>query len=143
NRIVLPIDSVTAKECSEDAPIVNATFKEGIAQGHQGLDIGPKTVELFKKSLQDGGTILWNGPLGVYEFARFAKGTKAIAQYLATLSAITIVGGGDLIAAVNQAGVADQITHVSTGGGATLEFIEHGTLPGIDVLSEKKPVQRL
>lgn len=135
DKIVLPIDSLAAKECSEDAPSQLFSLDKGISKGYQGLDIGPLTIVLFKKLLADGKTILWNGPLGVYELDHFAQGTLSIAKYIASLGVTTVVGGGDLIAAVKQAGVASQLTHISTGGGATLEFIEKSSLPGIDVLS--------
>ena len=135
NKLVLPIDSLAAKECSEDAISQLFSLDRGIPQGYQGLDIGSQTITLFEKLLADGKTILWNGPLGVYELDRFAQGTLSIAKYIASLPATTVVGGGDLIAAVNQAGIAAKLTHISTGGGATLEFIEQGTLPGIEALS--------
>jgi len=141
SQIVLPLDFLTATACSEEAPSKLVTQNQGIPAGYQGLDIGPQTVELFKKTLIEAQTILWNGPLGVYEFDRFAQGTLSIAKFLATLKATTVIGGGDLIAAVHRAGVADKITHISTGGGATLEYLEYGTLPGIEALSEKIHVQ--
>lgn len=137
-ELLLPKDFAVAKSCSEDASVEYATSKEGIPDEHQGLDIGPETIAYFKEKLQKAQTVLWNGPLGVYEFKKFAQGTMEIARVIAALPAVTIAGGGDLIAALNNAGVSDTITHISTGGGATLEYIEHGTLPCIDALSNKK-----
>lgn len=139
-KIVLPIDCLAAEECSEDAPALVADFSErGIPEGYQGLDIGPKTIEHFSELLGEAKTVLWNGPLGVYEFDRFAKGTITIATRLGNLKGVvTVVGGGDLIAALNQADVSESMTHISTGGGATLEYLEYGTLPAIEALSEKE-----
>jgi phosphoglycerate kinase len=137
-KILLPIDCLAATECSEDAPVKTMKFAEGIPKGYAGFDIGPLSIQLFNNTLSRAKTLLWNGPFGVYELDRFAQGTIAIANSLAKLPAYKIVGGGDLIAAIRQAGVLDQMTHVSTGGGATLEYIEFGTLPGIEALSEKE-----
>ncbi len=136
-KLMFPVDILAAKECSDDALTRVVSVEEGIPDGYQGLDIGPKTIELFSKTLQNGGTVLWNGPLGVYEFESFAKGTYALAQTVAAIPAATIVGGGDLIAALKDTGMIEKITHVSTGGGATLEYLEFGTLPAIEALSEK------
>lgn len=135
--IYLPIDTVVAEKISEDAATQIATLKEGIPPGECGVDIGPATIELFCSKLQSGKTILWNGPLGICEITPFSKGTKSIAEKISSLDATTIVGGGDSIAALQESGYMDRITHVSTGGGATLEYIELGTLPGIDALSPK------
>lgn len=138
NKILLPIDCVAATESNEKAKIEIFPFPEGIPSDYEGVDIGPQTRELFKQSLKDGKTILWNGPFGIYEIDRFAEGTLDLVHEVAGLNATTIIGGGDLIAAVKKGGFSDKIAHLSTGGGATLEYIEHGTLPGIEVLSEKK-----
>ncbi|HEY4832432.1 MAG TPA: phosphoglycerate kinase, partial [Waddliaceae bacterium] len=143
-KIVLPIDTLAATERKDNASAQLFKIDAGIPKGYQGLDIGPHTVQLFNHMLKDGKTILWNGPLGVYEIERFAQGTIAVAQCIAHLDAVTIVGGGDLVAAIAQAGGSDKITHISTGGGATLEFIELGTLPGIEALSPSStPYSRL
>ena len=135
-RLLLPNDIVVTKELKEGAPFQVVNAKQGIPDGFQGADIGPETVVNFSRELRDAATILWNGPLGVFEIPQFAKGTNAIAHVLGELNATTIIGGGDSIAAVQAAGVADKITHLSTGGGVTLEYIEHGTLPGIEALSD-------
>ncbi|MBE7029021.1 MAG: phosphoglycerate kinase [Clostridia bacterium] len=135
-KILLPIDNVCADEFSNDANIVMAD-SGFIPDGYQGLDIGEKSVELFKDTLKDAKTIIWNGPMGVFEFSNFANGTKAVAKIVAEADAVTIIGGGDSAAAVEQLGYADQMTHISTGGGASLEFLEGKVLPGIDVLNDK------
>ncbi|MCH9626153.1 MAG: Phosphoglycerate kinase [Chlamydiales bacterium] len=136
-KIVLPIDTIAAAECSEDAPSLEVAFSNTFPSNYEGLDIGPQTLQLFSNILKDAQTILWNGPVGVYELDRFAHGTLKLTQFISDLNAKVIVGGGDLIAAVNKAGVSEKLTHISTGGGATLEYIEFGTLPSIEALSEK------
>jgi phosphoglycerate kinase len=105
-----------------------------------GVDIGPQTVEVFSGAISKAKTVVWNGPMGVFEIAAFAKGTTAIARAVAASQATTVVGGGDTVAAVNQAGVAERISHISTGGGAFLEFLEGRELPGVAALTDKPRV---
>jgi len=136
-RLMLPSDIVVAKEIKVGAPMQVVKAGGAIPDGFEGVDIGPETVKAFSDALRSAATVFWNGPLGVFEIPAFAKGTNEIAHMLAKLSATTIVGGGDLLAAVQAAGIADKLTHLSTGGGATLEYIEYGTLPGIEALSDK------
>jgi len=136
-KIQLPIDHVVAAEFKAEAEHQTLPVAE-IPEGWMGLDIGPKTIELFKKELASAKTVLWNGPLGVFELDPFAGGTKAIAGYLAGLKGCTtVVGGGDTAAAVEKFGVADKMSHVSTGGGASLEFLEGKGLPGIAALTSQ------
>ena len=131
-RFLLPVDNLCAAEFSADAQPV---LVEGdIPAELMGMDIGPKTVELFSDAVKGAGTIVWNGPMGVFEFDAFAGGTKAMAKALAESGAVTIVGGGDSAAAVEKLGFADRITHISTGGGASLEFLEGKELPGVACL---------
>ena len=136
DKIVLPIDNVVADKFDNDA---NTKVVEGdIDDGWMALDIGPKSVEEFKNVSKDAKTVVWNGPMGVFEKPNFAKGTLEVGKFLGTLNdATTIVGGGDSTAAVKQLGVADQLTHISTGGGASLTYLEGKTLPGIAAISEK------
>ncbi len=134
----LPSDTLIADAFSNDANTKIVSSSEGIPEGWQGMDIGPKTIDTWKKALQGAGTIFWNGPLGVFEFSRFAEGTEQIARTLSALNATTVVGGGDSVAAINKLGLSSKFSHVSTGGGASLEFIEYGHLPGIDALTDKK-----
>ena len=135
-RLLLPVDAVAAAEFSADAEphVVDAMH---IPAGMMGMDIGPKTVELFCAATKGAGTIVWNGPMGVFEFPAFANGTKAMAKALAESGAVTIIGGGDSAAAAEQLGFADKITHISTGGGASLEFLEGKELPGVACLLDK------
>ena len=134
-NFLLPVDNVCAAEFSADAePVVTGN---DIPADLMGMDIGPKTVELFSAAVKSAGTIVWNGPMGVFEFDAFAVGTKAMAKALAESGAITIVGGGDSAAAVEKLGYADKITHISTGGGASLEFLEGKELPGVACLLDK------
>jgi 3-phosphoglycerate kinase len=134
--LYLPIDHLIADKFSNDANR-QVVMRGRIPDGWEGMDIGPATVELFKGVLEDAKTIVWNGPVGVFEFDNFAKGSIAIAKILAESHATTIVGGGDCVAAVHKSGVADKITHISTGGGAALELMEGKELPGITALTDK------
>lgn len=136
DKLVLPIDNVTAKEFSNDVP---TEVHEGpVPEDQMGLDIGPKTIELFKEALEGAQTVVWNGPMGVFEMSNFAEGTIGVCKALAELEdAITIIGGGDSAAAAQQLGYADQFTHISTGGGASLEYLEGKELPGLAAISDK------
>ncbi|PJZ58209.1 phosphoglycerate kinase [Leptospira barantonii] len=132
----LPVDHIIADQFSEKAK-TKSVDKMGILEGWMGMDIGSKTVSNYEKIIKNAGTILWNGPMGVFEMDKFAGGTMAIAKAIAKSKAKTVVGGGDSIAAINKAGVADKITHISTGGGASLEFMEGRKLPGVEALLKK------
>ena len=134
-KFLLPVDNLCAAEFSADAEPV--LVEGNIPENLMGMDIGPKTVELFAEAVKGAGTIVWNGPMGVFEFDKFAGGTKAMAKALAESGAVTIVGGGDSAAAVEKLGFADKITHISTGGGASLEFLEGKELPGVACLLDK------
>ncbi|OUN20418.1 phosphoglycerate kinase [Pseudoflavonifractor sp. An85] len=135
-KFLLPVDTLCAAEFSADAtPELVETM--AIPADRMGMDIGPKTIELFADAVKDAGTVIWNGPMGVFEFPAFAEGTRALAKALAETNAITIVGGGDSAAAVAQLGFADKMTHISTGGGASLEFLEGKELPGVACLLDK------
>ena len=134
-KFLLPVDHLCAAEFSADA---DAVVAEGdIPADMMGMDIGPKTIEAYSAAVKGAGTIVWNGPMGVFEFDKFAGGTKAMAKALAESGAVTIVGGGDSAAAVEKLGFADKITHISTGGGASLEFLEGKELPGVACLLDK------
>ena len=135
-EFLLPVDTVCAKEFNNDSPQI-VCDRDKIPADMMGMDIGPKTVELYTKKLAEAKTIVWNGPAGVFEMPNFAAGTKAIAQALADGDAVTVIGGGDSAAAVEQFGLADKMTHISTGGGASLEFLEGKELPGIACLEDK------
>ena len=135
-KLLLPIDIVYASEFAENAE-PHITEGRDIPAGNMGLDIGPKTRELFAEAVKASKTIVWNGPMGVFEFENFANGTKAIAEAMAETAATTIIGGGDSAAAVNQMGFGDKMSHISTGGGASLEFLEGKELPGIAALDNK------
>ena len=136
DKLLLPIDTVVAKDFDNNAE--SKVVNEGcIEAGWQGLDIGPKTIELFSDAVKSAKTVVWNGPMGVFEMSNFAKGTNAIAQVLAEIDATTVIGGGDSVAAVNQAGLGAKMSHISTGGGASLEFLEGKELPGIAALADK------
>lgn len=135
-KLLLPVDIKVAKEFSNEAESKVVAVDE-IEDEWEGMDIGPKTIEEYKNILESAKTIMWNGPLGVFEFDNFAYGTNKIAEILANSNAITIIGGGDSAAAIEKAGYADEMTHISTGGGASLEFLEGKKLPGIECLLEK------
>lgn len=135
-KLLLPVDVVYADRFAEDAQ-PHITEGRDIPADCMGLDIGPKTRELFVKAVKESKTVVWNGPMGVFEFENFANGTKAIAQAMADVDATTIIGGGDSAAAVNQMGFGDKMSHISTGGGASLEFLEGKELPGIVALDDK------
>ena len=134
--LLLPVDNAIANEFKEDAQkkIIDS---DNIPDGWMGMDIGTKTIGLFSDAVKNAKTVVWNGPMGVFEFDRFADGTRAMAKAVADVDAVTIIGGGDSVAAVKQLGFADKMTHISTGGGASLEFLEGKVLPGIDVLENK------
>lgn len=136
NKIILPVDHVVSGEASDASPRKVVSTSE-IPTDQMGLDIGPKTVELFEHYLKNAKTILWNGPVGAYEFSRFQKGTNDLLTYLSNLSSTTVIGGGDTAAAATLLGVADKMTHVATGGGATLEYLEGKPLPGISIIEMK------
>lgn len=135
-KLLLPTDTVCANAFAPDAESQVVATGE-IPDGWQGLDIGPKTTEAYCAAVADAGTVIWNGPMGVFEFEKFAVGTKAVAEALSKTDAITIIGGGDSAAAVQQLGYADKMTHISTGGGASLEFMEGKELPGVAALLDK------
>ena len=133
---ILPVDNVIGREYKEDTTFMRI-YSDSIPDGWMGLDIGEKTQELFSKSIIGAGTVVWNGPMGVSEWENFASGTRAVAKAVAESGAISIIGGGDSAAAVEQLGFADKMTHISTGGGASLEFLEGLELPGIACLEDK------
>lgn len=135
-KLLLPLDNICGDTFSADAKAV-VTDDENIPSGFMGLDIGPRSVEIFKKELKEAKTVVWNGPMGVFEFESFAGGTLAIASTLAELEATTIIGGGDSVAAVSQLGFGEKMSHISTGGGASLEFLEGKILPGIDACDNR------
>lgn len=134
--LLLPVDTAVGNEFKADCDSEIVDIK-AMPAGWMGMDIGPKTIKLFSDAIKNAGTVVWNGPMGVFEFDAFAKGTKAMAQALADSGAITIVGGGDSAAAVEKLGFADKMTHISTGGGASLEFLEGLELPGVACLLDK------
>lgn len=136
-KLLLPVDSVTAEEFSADAAPVYRD-SQGIHDWEMGMDIGTKTIESFKNAIASAGTVIWNGPMGVFEFPAFANGTEAVAKAIAESGAVSIVGGGDSAAAVEKLGYADKMTHISTGGGASLEFLEGRELPGIACLADRQ-----
>ena len=132
-KLMLPIDTHCGDDFSSNCNKQVVRAGE-IADGFEGLDIGPETAKLFAETVKQAKTVVWNGPMGVFEMPPFDEGTKAVAQAIADSDAISIIGGGDSAAAIQQLGFADQVSHVSTGGGASLEYLEGKTLPGLDVL---------
>ena len=134
-KVILPVDHECAKEFNENAEAILVDGRN-IPDDLMGMDIGPKTVALIKDAIKDAKTVVWNGPMGVFEFDTFAKGTEEVARALAASDAISVVGGGDSVAAINKFNLADKISHVSTGGGASLEFLEGKVLPGIKALEK-------
>ena len=134
-KIVLPVDTVVAKEFAEDAEY-RVVKREEFQDDDMGLDVGPETLEVFAKELEGAKTVVWNGPMGVFEFAPFAKGTLAVCEMLSNLDAITIIGGGDSAAAAISLGYEEKFSHISTGGGASLEYLEGKDLPGVSCLSD-------
>lgn len=135
-KLMLPVDNVVAPAFSNDVPF-KTVDADKIPEDQMGLDIGEKTREIFSKVIREAKTVVWNGPMGVFEMPNFAKGTFTLAEAMSTCKGTTIVGGGDSAAAVEQLGFADKITHISTGGGASLEFLEGKVLPGIDIINNK------
>ncbi|PYJ00725.1 MAG: phosphoglycerate kinase [Verrucomicrobia bacterium] len=140
-KFLLPIDVVEAEEVRAGADMRNTSRlspQHGIMDGWQAVDIGAATIALYQEEIAKGETILWNGPMGVFEIPEFGEGTIAIAEAMARSDATTIIGGGDSVTAVKQAGLADKMTFISTGGGATLELLEGKELPGVAALSDRK-----
>ena len=134
-KIILPIDNIGAKEFSEDAE--SKLFNSGFfADDYQGMDIGPKTIKMFKKEIKKAKTIVWNGPLGVYEYEKFKRGTNKIAKYVAKSKAISVIGGGDSVAAIQLLGYAKKVTHISTGGGASLMLLQGKKLPCVEMIED-------
>ena len=135
-KMLLPVDCVLANDFNAHAEMLTVDYDK-IPDGWEGMDIGPKTRELYAQAIKPAKTVIWNGPMGVFEFPRFAEGTKAVAKAMSECSGTTIIGGGDSAAAVEQLGFASKITHISTGGGASLEFLEGLELPGVAALNDK------
>ena len=135
-KFLLPVDVICADKFDNGAETVTVD-RDSIPENMMGMDIGPRTVQLYREALKNVKTVVWNGPMGVFEMPNFAGGTRAVAEILAESQAITIIGGGDSAAAVEQFGLAEKMSHISTGGGASLEFLEGKTLPGIAVIEDK------
>ncbi|MCP4049223.1 MAG: phosphoglycerate kinase [bacterium] len=138
-ELFLPLDQIVTENIKDSQNVQTVDIKS-IPSDMLGVDIGPKTIDSIKKSIKDAGTIIWNGPLGVFEVTKFSTGTCAVAEIMADSNAITIIGGGDSASAISQAGLSDKMTHVSTGGGASLEFLEGSILPGLQVLLQEEVV---
>jgi len=135
-KLLLPVDTVVVREFKNDTEFKTVP-SDGIEDGWMGVDIGEKSRVLFADALKDAKTVIWNGPMGVFEFPNFAKGTIAVAQAMSEVNGTTVIGGGDSAAAVTQMGFADKMTHISTGGGASLEFLEGIELPGVAAVQDK------
>jgi phosphoglycerate kinase len=137
-RVEIPTDFVIAQDASADAE-TRTVNRVSIPDGWKGLDVGPETAGTYADIVIEAKTVLWNGPMGMFELAPFAAGTRTVAEGVAASKAFTVVGGGDSAAAIREFGLADDVDHVSTGGGASLEFIERGDLPGLQALRGKQP----
>ena len=135
-KLLLPVDTIVADAFSNDAN-TKVVSRDEIPDGWMGLDIGPETAKIFAEAVKSAKTVVWNGPMGCFEMPKFAEGTKTVAEALANTEAVTIIGGGDSAAAVNQLGYGDKMTHISTGGGASLEFLEGKELPGVAAANDK------
>jgi phosphoglycerate kinase len=136
-RLELPVDHVVAPKLEAGAPNEVLAVTDAAIGERMGLDIGPRTAALYADVVKSARTVIWNGPMGVFEIAEFAKGTEAVAKAVAAVKGTTIIGGGDSISAINKVGVADQVSHISTGGGASLEFLGGRVLPGVAALTDK------
>ncbi len=136
-KLLLPVDNVCGNDFSNDCEKITVDAEAGIPADFEGMDIGPKSIELFSAAVKEAKTVVWNGPMGVFEMPNFAVGTLAVATAMAESEAITVIGGGDSAAAVTQMGLADKMSHISTGGGASLEFLEGKELPGVAALNDK------
>ena len=136
-KLLLPVDNVCGDSFSNDANRITVASANGIPDDYEGMDIGPETAKIYADVVREAGTVVWNGPMGVFEFENFALGTRAVAKAMSECKGVTIIGGGDSAAAVEQMGYADKVTHVSTGGGASMEFLEGKTLPGVAALNDK------
>ena len=138
DKIVLPIDNAITREFANNPAVFSSSKNDNIPADYMGLDIGPETIRLFSREIANAKTIFWNGPLGVTEFSEYEKGTKAIAIAIAdNKDVFSVVGGGDSVTAINKLGYQDKFSFISTGGGASIEFIQNGTLPGIDAIQDK------
>ena len=140
-NLILPVDVLCGSEFAQDAKR-KCFAADKIADGYQAMDIGKKTRKLYASEIKNAKTIIWNGPMGVFEFKKFSKGTLAIAKAVAKSGAVSVVGGGDSAAALQQLGYANKVTHLSTGGGATLEFLEGKNLPGVAMLEDKEETKK-